>query len=113
MTIPQLIVTVDYAKKLKEAGFALDTCWYWHKNIITDAWEINSRQTKDKNDIPAPTDTELGELLPKDIEGSYLICYFMKGKWNVGYTKVGTCDGKTESEARVEMLLHLKEKKLV
>jgi len=132
------VVSLETAKKLREAGFPQDTEsteWAWIKWKLK-FWQLENRRAADYPDysehgeggvLAAPDATEILEHLPIGIvyTGERMNIYLNADdysgdrKFECGYSMYGDCMDfiggreKTESEARATCYLELKENGLI
>jgi len=117
--VPTLETSKKLHKLLQEKGDVMESYFWW------DARHINLFTKKDGNPffskeiVSAYTVSELGEMLPAKVEGSYIEtsrCQDNSGfNCNVGYINgeaASFCE-KTEAEARAKMLIYLLENNLI
>lgn len=127
MTPIEKCVSLETAKKLKEAGFPQKTerKWAFHVNNVDPVWSI---QYDDDDSwmgyevTAAPDAQEIGALLPQSIHTEDGDWQFGQRKeldnihvtfyWNPSGTKKGF-DHHNEAEARAACWLYLKEQKLI
>ncbi len=124
MKLEKQVISLEYAKRLKELGVKQESLFEWRKyrdgdhdvwvvcnkyaDDWTDAW---GRSKKCLDKVDAFIVAELGELLPEDYFSGK---YFSKGNYHIvdkeGITKA---EAKTEANARAKMLIYLLENKLI
>jgi len=130
MKLEDQVVSLKYAKKMKELGFKQKSLFYhsifkgekkYHLNYGNKSILHRNKWVDIEKAISAYTVAELGEMLPEgQISSSkiYLTNCPSAGdiKWLVRYIKKEieeeTCD-KTEADARAKMLIYLKENNLI
>lgn len=127
MTLEQQVVSLDLAKRLKELNVKQDSLFWWCQGRFDQPdkskWELNdSIDTHARENVSAFTSSELGEMLPLEINGENLQLWREKGRWSwdVAYNTSGN-SGKdilweqadTEADARAKMLIHLIESNLI
>ena len=121
MQLEKQVVSLELAKKLKSLGVKQESAFYWAELFITKemvvvpptSFSITSLEPR----ISALTVAELGEMLPKELRrGAIWWLEIVRSEaWRFRYGNIiftaGT--GKTEADARAEMLIFLIEKGLV
>lgn len=128
MDISKQVASLEQAKKLKELGVKCDSYFRWSCGISEPkqdciiASEYSSKSVQ-RNQYPAYTVAELGEMLPKRWEEYWTESYNLgHGEWLCDlYKRVGDSHsevelskyGSTEAEARAAMLIHLLEQGIV
>lgn len=131
MKIEQICVSLELAKKLKEAGYRQESLFGWVENLNGDFSLVGIRPDRNKqiNKLmdwySAPTASELGEALPSRIinkdEFGYLIIQKLQlsNRYNISYISMEELEisqafiDKSEANARAKMWLYLKEKGLL
>lgn len=116
MTTEKLVCTLETAKKLWDAGIRRETYFLWH----TPTQRVFSWGTGvafGELYFPAPTASEIGELLPKGIVINHKVFINSRNTssleirhyhdWNVGYTGIGVIKNESLVEAMGQMLLWL------
>lgn len=116
MTIDKQVCPLKQAKKLKELGIKQESYFLWV--LRGGEWEIWDQTQKsdyetgrEKEFISAFTSSEIGMLLPEDME--CVRCSgkkeLKKGKWMAFQTLDGIepAYGETEVEARANLLLRI------
>jgi len=127
MKLENQIVSLELAKRLKELGCKQDSIFKWHSKldekgnrVYTEIVYLPIKQME--QDYSAFTSSELGEMLPLDVEGVKLHIHREKGldSWDVSYnTDAGnTLDeiweqAESEANARAKMLIWLIENKMM
>jgi hypothetical protein len=142
MKLEDQVVSLELAKKLKEAGYKQKGLWWWQHNVTgvrkgqkdgsvpyvfhSETKEIVTKEEiTDSNDdysgnyrtercfYAAPTVAELGDKL-KNITVVSFFPYYIKKKnvWHIGF-KESNIDENTEANARAKMWLYLKENNLL
>lgn len=139
MKLEDQVVNLELAVKLKELEFKQDSLFYWE--VVEDEYNekpkllyLENRPVDKKGEYrsthkgeweekyySAYTTAELGEMFLR-LESYYLVkCYFnsikyhisvssiKNGEWNI----ITTFRDKTESDARAQMLIYLKENNLL
>ena len=119
-------VSLELAKEMKELRFNQESLFYWIKWLDGDImlkwkWEAEERKRQMGRCVeiyPAYTVGELGEMLPKRIEGGWLTIEKGVDKWGISYVWGNrhkeysiVCD--TESNARAKMLIYLKKEGII
>ena len=136
MKLKDQVVSLEYAKKLKELGFEQDSCFYfvhesagwgpgdkWHVYPKNYSFRSSCLQVGKDAGISAFLTSELGEMLPVFIKPKFkeyrlVIKNWRNNKWTAEYRSIKdfpkkeTTD-KTEANARAKMLIYLKENKLI
>ena len=124
MELSQQVISLEYAKRLKELNVKQESLFYWceYNSIVTNLHYCYERPDV-KNEYSAFTTSELGEMLPrlvmKDDVGYFLEIYIdCDGNWCVVYK--GFLDSKltheysqSEANCRAMMLIYLIENGLV
>lgn len=126
MNLEQQVVSLEYAKRLKELGVEQQSLFYWfpHRSIETHElieWVIIQNKGGSDESCSAFTVAELGEMFDRELKihsgktVSYLELYYCayiesssEGYWN----KTHCFNADTEANARAKMLVHLIENKL-
>lgn len=131
MQLSQLTVSLEIAKKLKEAGYKQDNSLFYYQGYLHSEGRVEL-VTKEKLDgdydfIAAPTAEEFGEQLPfifvdkfpkaasntnKKREYSLEIIKYKK-YWGCTYTGYDLQEGKTLTDALAKMWLYLKQHQLL
>jgi hypothetical protein len=128
MDISKQVASLEQAKRLKELGVTADSYFRWVCGISEPkedyilASEYSSKSVR-RNEFPAYTVAELGEMLPKRYEAYWTESYNLGcGEWRCDlYKRVGDSHsevelskyGSTEAEARCAMLIHLIEQGII
>ena len=73
MNIEEQVTSLELSKKLKELGVKQESLWYWWKagHIFVEEERYAGRQWEKL--ASALTVTELGELLPRSIDGKWFL----------------------------------------
>jgi len=112
MTPTEQVISLKYAKELKELGFEKESLFYWINPFKRQGWKIVCENEYDFNKhheyYPAYTVAELGEFLP-NFHYSY-----KSENWKTYYKGVSDIldnfpliEAKTEADVRVKMLIYL------
>lgn len=124
MKIESQVCSLESTKRLDELGVRQDSL-FWYMEILSPErhWEILKwphPSLNKKEDYPAYTVAELGEMLPDRVSSGFLIINKRKEFWDICYRELS---GKfvtekvftdlSEAEARAKMLIYLIEKGLV
>lgn len=122
-------VTLQTAKKLKEAGFPQKGD-YWWSNVLQDKFDLSSEQTwqcghgkyfhvdfeNEEVNIAAPTAEEVLELLPRKIAQREWI-RILRGShdrlWHITYGHHRKVRDESLAEASAKMWLYLKKNNLL
>ena len=122
-SITNLVASLELSKKL---DMKLDTQFYWYPKpkvldggkVVINGWKLlmgkNARTYGVNIKIPAPTASELGEVLP-----NYVYTYFTDGHWHARYAwgsehgELHYTTEKTMVNAMAKMLIYLKEQGLL
>lgn len=124
MELKKQVCSLEHAKRLKELGVKQESLFWWHDGCST--WVLPHVKDRDCYCIgktyAAFTVTELGELLPEEIEVEE-VSRFLKTapgigrQWYVEYCNSSTCfphfSADTEADARAKMLIYLLKNKLL
>ena len=134
MKIEQQVVSLELAKKLKEAGYPQDdSVWVWHKekaivlrNYLTSLGQSGIPETGGRFIIAAPSVAELGEILPtliiKNNTKKYLCTFHNETtthkdkRWSLWYGtrhNEWSATANTEANVRAVMVLYLLEQGLL
>jgi hypothetical protein len=135
MKLEDQVVSLELAKKLKEAGYKQKGLWWWYEHkqrgkdddfseclVLDNEPDYTMHPREDWNKYVAPTVAELGERLPEAVEINNYICSLMinpcKGGWAVYYSSYNGKEGysitaDTEADARAKMWLYLKKEGLL
>lgn len=124
MTLEQQVVSLPIAKRLKELGCKQESHFRWMNHGHPAGWEICTANGSSKG-IAAYTCSELGEMLPSEITGRFLVSAKANDRsWAVYYednvlgAEIGDemildQSAATEADARGKMLIYLLEQKLI
>jgi hypothetical protein len=113
------VCSLELSQKLKELEVKQKSYFYWRDDgfTLTDKKEDYHPDFKWYS---AFTVAELGEMLPKEINGYYLKIHYMQGlvAWRIHYVKPNGSDAfhedaTTEADARAAMLVYLIENSLI
>lgn len=119
MNLEQQVVSLEYAKRLKELGVEQESYFYW-VNKHQSGWTIlYSHGSHCYEECSAFTVAELGELLPS----GYWESHSVNAGYEIGYSRGGVKFGpdlvdryfvldRRESDARAKMLVYLIENNL-
>lgn len=129
MKIEDQVISLEFAKRLKELGAKQDAYFCWENTIgqtdqtcwrLTESWCVAEPIDLDMEYISAFTVSELGEILPhkinlnKQLHGFWVNKFIGNHIWSVGYGSVGIEFGDvTEANARAKLLIHLIESGIV
>ena len=120
MKLENQVVSLEYAKKLKEFGVKQESLFYWSLGDDRNTYEVKYQSyVSEVNEAPvgyysAFTVAELGEMLPAGALGVYLNIFKNVDKgWLVGYGLEKTIEADTEADARAKMLIYLLENKII
>jgi hypothetical protein len=115
MKLEDQVCSLELAKRLKELGVKQDSHFYWWEHKPGTGWHLTENMSiyADEN-VSAFTVAELGEMVLETVSS---------GKtWGGGYRALFISDAhktihqedaQTEADARVKMLIHLLENKLI
>lgn len=138
MNLEQQVVSLEYAKRLKELGVEQKSLFYWTKAFYPDGVHLDwGVQSKEQNDLEvyeysaqkiedvencsAFTVAELGEMFDRELKihsgktvnGLELYyCSFMESSSEECWNKTHCFDGDTEANVRAKMLVYLIENDL-
>jgi hypothetical protein len=126
MELKDQVCTLESAKRLRELGVEQESLFYWDCDLAfteqQDMWtlsygEIDAVKAGYATKVSAFTSSELGELLPGEINNSSDLSSIKMqgGDWLVSYTNSQTSEFMelNEAEARAKMLIHLLENNLM
>lgn len=117
MRLEEQVISLELAKKLKDAGVKQESYFYWHlakfseaKASVPDMWiitELRGRRNLLPDECSAFTVAELGILLPMD-----RICTNKNKQFAIWFESASPITesiitGETEADARAKMLIHL------
>lgn len=124
LELSKQVVSLESAKRLKELGCVQDSLFWWcikpERGVLIPVIETTENSTLGRRKIAsAYTVAELGEMLPKMVNGWPLHMEFYKG-WLIYYKYKNILEkiqswsmSDTEAECRAKMLIHLLENKLM
>lgn len=118
MKLENQVVSLKYAKKLKELGFKQESLFYWADTRINELATGKDKHLKlvypDGGNylfkISAYTVAELGEMIGELAITEKMDKWYTKRK---GELMIKPLFDKTEANARAKMLIYLKENKLL
>jgi len=89
MKIENQVVSLELAKEMKVLGFPQDSFWSWqlHKKWKTKQLILSMAKTKPEifDFYSALTVAEMGEALPRRINGYKLTIYLLQDGWDILY----------------------------
>lgn len=137
LTLEQQVCSVESAKRLKELGCRQESFFYWcdkqlhvktamgystlgcESPMCTPDVILDEEYYEyfEKHPVSAYTVAELGEMLPKNLDGDKLrIFRFQNGAWEIWYSTtppINPIVEEIEAEARALMLIYLIEQGLI
>ena len=126
MKLENQVVSLKYAKRLKELGFKQKSYWHWYdgKGFENEPTLVHPSNPY-KKVASAFSVAELGEMLPRRFEKGkqsyYLLdvqirpqgIYVYYSFLHASLEDRITVEDKTEANARAKMLIYLKENKII
>lgn len=120
MELEDQVVSLELAKKLKEAGVKQESYFVWAKlGEMPEKWNVQRKDTQYPDEYAAFTVAELGEMLPAFIRRhDQKMCELWlkreQSRWLISYRGYVTLKIQaSEADARADMLLYLIENGLV
>lgn len=112
MKIDDQVCPFLHAKRLKELGVMQKSLHYHTQNTIVTPGTIQGKtDIENREHFAAFTVAELGVALPHSIDGAGLAMENGEDMMYVSYPPIKTTFGKTEAQARANMLIWLIENK--
>lgn len=129
MLLEEQVISLEFAKKLKDLGVRQGSLFYWVRQFETDEngcnkflLKFDSRNEVSSilnvfnyfpNSLSAFTISELSEMLPCKIK-QHLCLIKLKGIWEIGYElSLPRFSGKNLANALSKMLIYLLENNLM
>lgn len=120
MKLEQQVTSLELSKRLKELGVKQESLFTWLTYIVGNREpELlygtlkKSRYLSNVQGYAAYTCSELGEILPKEALGAYLMAFKGTDEWSCAYGVQRTIHAPNECETRGLMLCYLIENKLM
>lgn len=119
MKLEDQVVSLVWAKKLKELGVKQESYFFWYGGNVLRENQLTQELRRHEPPVSAFTVAELGEMLPISLRNSAKDCSsefyrVSPGVWHgITFPKCHFVYTETEANARAKMLIYLIEEKLI